>query len=103
MKTTQVEMTLDELREFQNYMKTKRKKKQVSCEDIPSGQRRYVWKITKDTIMSGDDTQVLIIKGKKEAGYIVRQLESRYKHKFYLEEVSPENIIKKQNQWQQKQ
>lgn len=93
MRTIRVEMTeveLEQFREFQRKEKSNRQVRSNSPPDIPQENRVYLWRMCQDSIMtSGNNSNAVIIKGKKEAEYIARQLEIRYNQKFYLEEFIP--------------
>jgi hypothetical protein len=74
----------------------KKKKAKLEQENATLGKRVYIMRITSDSIMvSGNSELAHVIKGKKEAEYIARQLEKRHGRKFYIEEC--EKPIKKSN------
>jgi hypothetical protein len=75
--------------------KIEQEKKQKTSTQTGRPERRiYVLDIKADSIMtSGSGVRAYIIKGKKEAEYICRQLERKYGKKFYMEETV--NFLKK--------
>lgn len=86
----QIEMTADELHEYRAWQRKRGKAKQHEApQEVPQGERVYIWKATGRGIMtSGDGSRAMVIRSRKEAEYVAHQLGLKYGKKMYLEEAT---------------
>ena len=97
---TDVELGASEMLQLEAFARKLARQRKAKMESeakaVPEGKRVYVLDIKQDSIMTDYcGKHALIVKGKKEAEYIIKQLERKFGKKFYMEETArPINKLK---------